>query len=122
PFFAAGTTINSPIKPPNMAGNSGPRKLATNTYGIVMASEANIANFHTCKPSLNDLFFPKNLVKSPTKNNGTNIPARAWIIASFPVTLNTKADTSEIWVSGSTPEPTPTTIGVPTAPNETGVL
>ena len=117
--------------PPNIEGNSGPRKVATIKYGMVIERAAKIANFHTLKPSAKDRLAPKNRVITEVTNRGINVPAVAWIIAIFVPMKPRKSSHSEkpnsiayALIPGSAESPvfTPTNIGVPIAPNDTGVL
>ena len=70
----ATVTINNPNKPPIIDGNSGPRKTPASKYGNVKLRAAKIANGTIDKPSVHDLFLPKNLVIMITNKVGINIP------------------------------------------------
>ncbi len=131
PRLATGTTMARPINAPSNDGNSGPRNPATSTYGTVSANEANNANGHTANPSQADLFLPKNRVMNTTSNSGISVPTMACSSATLNPTKARKPShcpkpmsATAVFTDSSPAKPllTPTRIGVPTAPNDTGVL
>ena len=131
PRLATVTTMAKPINAPSSDGNSGPRNLATSTYGTVSANEANNANGHTANPSRADLFLPKNRVMNTTSSSGISVPTMACSSATLNPTKARKPShcakpmsATAVCTDSSLAKPllTPTRIGVPTAPNDTGVL
>src|SRR5699024_4200181 len=129
PFLASGMTIASPVRPPMMDGNSGPRKFAVSEYGMTNKRPANSANGQTLSPSEKLRFLPKNFVSIADMNNGMNKPIIAWKMDTCPPMLNTNSDmfnpseSRKVFTTGwfSRLVLTPTSIGVPTAPYDTGV-
>ncbi|MCY1453221.1 hypothetical protein D9M71_701990 [compost metagenome] len=87
-----------------------------------------IANGAISRPSRQDWFLPKKRVMMLTMISGMRMPHRAWMIATREKIRwkNTSQllPTAASWVPmpvWSRPPATPTTMGAPTAPNETGV-
>ncbi len=104
PFFAAKMTIAKPTSPPTIDGNSGPSVFATITYGIVIAKAENKANFQIFKPSVKDLFLPKNFVMNATTISGTKVPAIMCKIETFSAILTVNARKSFV-ILGSAAKP-----------------
>ncbi len=93
------------------------------------ARPAKIANGSTSKPAFQLFSLPKKRVSISTMTSGMTVPTMAWVIATLLVICCRKMLQLEPWavscapmVAVSRPLLMPTTIGVPTAPKETGVL
>src|SRR5699024_1387850 len=90
---------------------------------------ANSANGQTLSPSEKLRFLPKNFVSLADMNNGMTKPIMAWKMDTCPPMLNTNSDmfnpseSRKEFTTGwfSRLVLTPTSIGVPTAPYDTGV-
>ena len=82
PFLAAVTTTAILTKPPISDGNSGPKNIPVNAYGMVKAMPAKMAKGRISKPSFQLLFLPKKRVNIITINNGMKVPTIPWITAT----------------------------------------
>ena len=100
-------------------------------YGTVIANAANSANRQTRSPSAKLRRAPKNRVRVATTRSGTSVPAIVWSSATRnPMkarkSLHSPRPSPAAYAATasepSRPVETPTRIGVPAEPKETGVL